>query len=74
VRLRELVPLDQLRQSEVGDPDVSLGIEQEVGWLDVAVDNPLAVGVVKRVSDLGSQARDLAKIDRLGLAGKRAIG
>ena len=74
VRLRQLVPLDELGQPEVGDPDVPLGVEQEVGGLDVAVDHPLAVGVVQCVGDLGSEPGDLAEVDRLGLAGERDAG
>ena len=32
------------------------------------------MGVVERIGDLGPQARDLAEINRLGLAGERAAG
>ena len=70
--MREVVPLDQLRQAEVGDPDVSLGVEQEVRGLDVAMDHSLTVGVVERIGDLRSRAGDLAEVDRLGLTGYRA--
>ncbi len=65
VRLREIVALDQLGQAEVGDPDVALGVEQEIGRLDVAMDDPLAVGVVERIGDLGTQPGDLAEVDRI---------
>ena len=74
MRLRQLVPLDELGQPEVGDPDVPSGVQQEVRGLDVAVDHPLFVGVVQRVGDLGAEAGDLADIDRLGLASKRGVG
>ena len=48
------------RQAEVGDPERAVGIDQEVGRLDVAMDDSQAMGVVKRVGGLGAQPGDIA--------------
>ena len=49
-----------LGQAEVGDPDAALGVEQQVRRLDVAVDDPLAVGIGQGLghldADLGHAA------------------
>ena len=45
-----------LGQAEVGDPDAALGVEQQVRRLDVAVDDPLAVGVGQRLGHLDAHA------------------
>ena len=72
MRLRQVVPLEQLGQPEVADPDVPVSVEHEIGGLDVAVDHLLAVGIVERVGDLGAEAGNFAEINRLGLAAERA--
>ena len=43
-------------QAEVGHPEVALGVEQEIGRLDVAVDDPALMGVVERLGGLDRQA------------------
>ena len=54
LRLGGVVDLLQLRQPEVGDPDVAEGVQQQVRRLDVAMEDAAAVGVVQRVGDLGA--------------------
>jgi hypothetical protein len=44
-------------QPEVGHPQLAAGVEQEVGRLDVAVDDAHLVGVLQRLGRLGAQAR-----------------
>ena len=48
-------------QAEVGHPDVPLGIDQQVGGLDVAVDHSLVVGVRQGIgrleTDLATQRK-----------------
>ena len=69
--LREVLLLE-LRQAEVGDPDVASRVEQEVRRLDVAVDHPLAMRIRQRVGDLDADTGDLAIIAALGrCAGQR---
>jgi hypothetical protein len=48
-------------QAEVGDPEIAARVEQQIGRLDVAVDDPHAVGVVEGFGGLHSQAGDRAK-------------
>ena len=43
----EGVPVGQLGQPEVGDPDVPAGVEEQVRRLDVPVQHPLGVGFVQ---------------------------
>ena len=50
-RDRERRRLDQLAQPEVGQPDVAVGVEQDVGGLDVAVDEAMTVGRIERLGD-----------------------
>ena len=71
MRPGEIVSLDELGQAEIGHPDVAVGVEQEVGGLDVAVDDVLAMGIIERIGDLGSQPGDFAEVSGFGLTGER---
>ena len=51
------VGLDPLGQAEVGDVRLALGVEQDVGRLEVAVQDAPLVGVVHRLGRLGHQPR-----------------
>ena len=44
-------------QAEVGDPDLALAVQHEVGWFDVAVDDPL-VGMVEGFGYVPAQIGD----------------
>jgi len=45
------------RQSEIGDTGFTRSVDQDVGGLDVPVDQPSGVGVVQGVGDRGNQFR-----------------
>ena len=51
-------------QAEVGDPDVPLGVDQQVRRLDVAVDHPLMMGMRQRVGRLEADGRHPSEIGR----------
>ena len=57
---------DGLGQAEVGEQYLALGIDQDVGGLDVAVDNPSLVCISKRLGDLDGNGEvglpDLARV------------
>ena len=76
-RLGQPAPVeDTLGQSEVGDVRPALVIEQDVGRLEVAVEDPALVRVVHGRGDLGHEPRDDTGIPgqpRLG-RGKAAAG
>ena len=44
------------REAEIGDAWFASFVEEDVGWLDVAVDQAFGVGVVEGVRDSGDQA------------------
>ena len=67
---RQLVAVLGLGQAEVGDPDFALGVEQEVGGLDVAVEDALLVSILEGLGDLDADPRHAAKILGLGLVGQ----
>ena len=48
----QILGLERLGQPEVGHPDVSLRVQQQVRRLDVAMENALPVGVFERQGDL----------------------
>ena len=71
VRVRPGVALD-LGQAEVGDPELALGVEQEVGRLDVAVEDAAGVGVVQRLGGLHAEPGHVADVGAVaGRGGRR---
>ena len=50
--------------AEIGDLQLSLQAEQQVFWLDVAVDHLLRVAVFERVSHLSNVPRRSANAER----------
>ena len=68
------VRLDPLGQAEVGDLRLALPVEQDVGRLEVAVDDAALVGVVDGLGHLGHQPGRLARRQRAvgGLLGQAA--
>ena len=71
LRLRQVLPLLEFRQAEVGNPDIADRIQEQVRRLDVAVQHAALVGVRQGVGHLGAQAGDLAVIAVLALTGQR---
>ena len=74
-RLRQpAVGLDPLGQAEVGDVRTALAVEQDVRWLQVAVEDPPLMGVVHGAGHGGQQSgRGLGVIPEPGhLAGEAA--
>ena len=54
-----------LGEPEVGDPDDAVGVEQQVRWLDVAVDDAPGMRVGQALGDLEADPRDApAYLDR----------
>ena len=60
----------ELREAKVEQLDATLG-HHHVAWLQVAMDDPLAMGGVERVSDQDAVAKDL--IQRKGAVDKAAF-
>ncbi len=56
--------LDALGQAEVGQPDHALGVQEEVGRLDVAVDDAALVRVRQRLRRLQAPAGNRARLQR----------
>ena len=63
-RLGEVGVLGRLGDAEVGHLHPPVAGEQDVGRLDVAVDEPGPVGGVERLGDLGGEAGGLPRVDR----------
>ena len=56
--MRQLgVAVDPLGQAEVGDVGLALLVEQDIGRLQVAVEDAALVGVMDRLGDDGDQPR-----------------
>src|SRR5262249_6016370 len=60
--MREVGLLDQLRDAEIGDPDLPAIVEQEVRWLDVAMQHALRMRVCQRLSDLNADTGHLERM------------
>ena len=70
-RLRQILPLRELGQAEVGHPDVAHRVQQEVRRLDVAVQHAAQMGVLQGVGHLGTDPCDLAKVPVLARGDQR---
>ena len=57
---REAEVAGESGQAEVGDPDRAVGVDQEVGRLDVAMEDTQAMGVVQRIRRLEAQPGGIA--------------
>ena len=55
--MRQVLLVVGLGQAEVGHPDGPVGVEQQVRRLDVAVEDPLVVGVLQGVGHLDADPR-----------------
>ncbi len=58
---------DQLGQPEVQYLGLAARAHEDVGGLDVAMDDPLGVRGVERVGDLDAEIEDLLQLERLAL-------
>jgi hypothetical protein len=45
----------ELGEAEVGDFDAAIGVDEHVRWLDVTMDDVLAVRIIKRLRNLDPQ-------------------
>ena len=50
--MREVIPILELGQSEVGDPDVSQPVKDQVRRLDIAMEYAALMGMAERIRDL----------------------
>ena len=50
------------RQSEIGDPERTIRVDQQVGRLDVAMEDAQTMGVVKCIGRLSTKSGDVAAI------------
>ena len=57
-----LLPLDSLGQAEVGDVRVALVIQEDIGRLQVAMEDAALVGMVDGIGDLSHDPRGLARV------------
>jgi hypothetical protein len=49
---------EDLRQAEVGDPEIPAQVEEEVGWLDVPMDYAPLMGVIEGLGRLQAKTGD----------------
>ena len=65
---RQIAAVKEPGEAEVSNPEVPSGIDQEVGWLDVAVQHAALVGVLQRLGRLeGEPSRAAGARRRRGL-------
>ena len=62
-RVRQVLLIVRLGEAEVGHPDRAGGIQQQVGRLDVAVLDPLSMGILQGVGHLCADACDALPVD-----------
>jgi hypothetical protein len=62
--LRQSVRFDGACQSEIRNADGPVGIEQQIGRLDIAVQNTLTMSIIECVGGSGHQPCDVAKVNR----------
>ena len=55
-------------QPEVGDPETVIGADQQIRWLDVAVEYLVAVGVIERLGRLPAEFGDLLSRETAAVA------
>ena len=56
----------QLCQSEIGEEGLSSGVDQDVRWLDIAVDHAALMGVFQRIGQRGDPDRSLPEARPVG--------
>ena len=66
--------LHRLGQAEVRDPHHAVGVQDQVGGLDVPVQGALAVGIVQGVGHLHAYLRDAAPVAAVAGHGQVAVG
>jgi hypothetical protein len=62
------------REAEVGDPEFAGVVDEEVGRLDIAVENAVLMGMVERFGGLNAEAGDGAEVFAAGESGERGAG
>jgi hypothetical protein len=72
--MRQVVGFSRLGQPEVGHPDVAAIVQQQVGRLDIAMEDALAVGILQGLGYLHADAGDALVIPAVGVGQCRELG